>query len=70
MKRPCGCYEDQAGRVFARCPVHNGNAVKSMMERKLAIQSARAADNARRREWRAKFKDGKTCNHRQSEGGP
>lgn len=70
MKLPCGCYKDEAGRTFARCPVHNGNAVKSAMERKMAIANARIADNARRREWRAKFKDGKTCNHRQSEGGP
>lgn len=67
MKKPCGCYVDSSGNVFAACASCNGNAIRSAMEMKLRLSVSREADNAKRRSLR---RDGRVRNHRQSEGGP
>ena len=71
MKRPCGCYVDKFGKVFAKCAECSGVAARSRQEIKLMDAAIIAERNRKyRKEWRGKLTDGKAMNHKQSEGGP
>lgn len=71
MRLHCGCYVDKYGKTFAKCAECSGVAARSRQEIKFMDAQVIAERNRKyRKEWQARFKDGKTAMRRQSEGGP